>query len=58
MRVTDRLVSVRGHDADGMMATATVVDGRELAGTLARRDVAYVHVDYAKPGCFACLVTR
>ena len=56
-----RLVSVRAYDEAGMMAHADVVDGRELAGSLeglvAWREVAYVHVHYAKPGCFACRVT-
>ncbi len=57
-----RVLSVRGYDAAGMMATADVVDGRELAAgldrMLGRAEVAYVHVHYAKPGCFACSVTR
>lgn len=57
-----RLVAVRGYDADGMMEAADVVDGRELAArldaVLGRRDVAYVHVHYAKPGCFAARVER
>ena len=57
-----RVLSVRAYDEAGMMATADVVDGRELAAhlerVLDRRDVAYVHVHYAKPGCFACTVTR
>lgn len=57
-----RLLSVRAYDETGMMATADVVDGRELAAhlerVLDRRDVSYVHVHYAKPGCFACRVTR
>jgi len=56
-----RLLSVRGYDADGMMTRAHVVDGRELASSLdrlvVRHDVAYVHVHYAKPGCYACRVT-
>jgi len=56
-----RLLSVRAYDAAGMMAQAHVVDGRELAGSLERvfthADVAYVHVHYAKPGCYACRVT-
>jgi len=45
-----------------MMVAADVVDGRELSGQLdwmlARREVTYVHVHNAKPGCFACRVTR
>jgi hypothetical protein len=57
-----RVLSVRGYDAEGFMEAAFVVDGRELAASLdrvlGRRDIAYVHVHYAKPGCFAALVTR
>lgn len=57
-----RLVSVRAYDAAGMMEAAEVVDGRELAAqldrVLERREIAYVHVHLAKPGCFACRVTR
>ncbi|MBV8761790.1 MAG: DUF1203 domain-containing protein [Deltaproteobacteria bacterium] len=57
-----RLVSVRAYDAAGLMVHADVVDGRELAATLERslgdRSVAYVHVHYAKPGCYAPRVTR
>ena len=57
-----RLLSARAYDAGGMMVSADVVDGRELAPALDRmfghHDVAYVHVHNAKPGCFACRVTR
>jgi len=57
-----RLLGVRAYDAAGLLAHADVLDGRELSGaldtTLARRDVAYVHVHYAKPGCYAARVTR
>jgi hypothetical protein len=57
-----RLISVRGYDADGMMQAADVVDGRELASRLeamiGRREIAYLHVHYAKPGCFAARVER
>jgi hypothetical protein len=57
-----RVLSIRGYDAAGMMQAADVVDGRELGGklehVLGRPEIAYVHVHYAKPGCFACRVTR
>ena len=57
-----RLLSVRAYDSAGMMENADVVDGRELASqldrVLDRREIEYVHVHYAKPGCFACRVTR
>lgn len=57
-----RLISVRGYDAAGMMEAADVVDGRELAARLDalldRRDIAYVHLHYARPGCYAARVER
>ena len=57
-----RLVSVRSYDDRGLMVHADVVDGRELAGsldkTLGHRTTAYVHLHYAKPGCYAARVTR
>ena len=57
-----RLVSVRAYDADHLMIEADVVDGRELDAHLARMfaqdAVAYAHVHFAKPGCFACRVDR
>jgi len=57
-----RLLSVRAYDESGMMQLADVVDGPQLASQLEalldRRDVAYVHVHYAKPGCFACVALR
>ena len=57
-----RLLSVRAFDVQGMMLDADVVDGREVDGVfermLGRRDVEYVHVHNAKPGCFAARVDR
>jgi hypothetical protein len=57
-----RLLSVRGFDAAGMMVDADVVDGRELEAAIARlfRDdrTAYLHVHFAKPGCYAARVDR
>ena len=57
-----RLLSVRAYDAAGLLVHADVLDGRELTGaldrTLGHRNVSYVHVHYAKPGCYAARVTR
>lgn len=57
-----RLLSVRGYDAEGALAAAMVIDGRELAThlerELGRREVAYLHVHYARPGCYAGRVER
>jgi hypothetical protein len=57
-----RVLSVRGYDAAGMMEAVDLVDGRELASKLdailGRPEIEHIHVHYAKPGCFACRVTR
>ncbi|HET9990709.1 MAG TPA: DUF1203 domain-containing protein [Kofleriaceae bacterium] len=50
-----RLLSLRAFDAAGMLVAADVVDGRELEPALERllRAAAYVHIHFAKPGCYA-----
>jgi hypothetical protein len=57
-----RLLSLRAYDKDGMIVEADAVDGDMIEPVLerlfARRDTAYVHVHYAKRGCFAALVER
>lgn len=57
-----RLLSVRAYDASDLMTEADVVDGQELENALARMfandRVSYVHLHFARPGCFACRVDR
>jgi len=57
-----RLLSLRAYDKDGMIVEADAVDGSIVEPVLerlfARDDTAYVHVHYAKRGCFAALVER
>ena len=57
-----RLLSLRGYDARGMMAWADVVPGSDIesgiAALFALERVAYLHLHYAKPGCYACRVER
>lgn len=57
-----RLLSVRAYDANALMVDADVVDGRELESAVARlfsdRQVNYLHVHFARPGCFACRIDR
>lgn len=57
-----RLISVRVFDSDHMMIDADVVDGRNLADEIpaffADRAAHYIHLHFAKPGCFAASVTR
>lgn len=55
-------MSLRGFDAEGMMQAADVVDGASLEpaieAMLADPAVAYLHLHYAKPGCYAARVDR
>ena len=57
-----RLLSLRAYDARGMLAMADVCEGRSLEPLLtemfAESAVAYVHVHFAKPGCFSCRIER
>jgi hypothetical protein len=57
-----RLLSLRAYDADGMIVEADAVEGTEVEAVLtrlfARPDTAYIHIHYAKRGCFAALVER
>ena len=57
-----RLLSVRAYDRDALLHDPSLVEGSELAAHLPRvladPAVAYVHVHYAKPGCFAARVER
>ena len=57
-----RLLSLRAYDAADLIVEADVVDGA-LVETLIekffqREDVVYLHVHYARRGCFACRVDR
>jgi hypothetical protein len=57
-----RLLSLRAFDKQGMLLDADVVDGREvetlIERMLADRNVEYIHVHNAKPGCFAARIDR
>lgn len=57
-----RLLSVRGYDSEGMMLRADVVEGREaepmIADFLADPAIAYLHLHYARQGCYAARVDR
>jgi hypothetical protein len=60
--LTLRPLSVRAYDRADEMVDAEVVDGHEAAPLieryLARPDVAYLHLHFARRGCFACRVDR
>ncbi|WP_394843877.1 DUF1203 domain-containing protein [Pendulispora brunnea] len=57
-----RLLSVRAFDRRSMLLDADVIDGPELEGAIARflsqARVSYLHVHYAKPGCYAARIER
>ncbi len=58
--LTRRLLSVRAYDAAHLMVDADVVEGVSAAPLieryLARDEVAYLHLHFAKRGCYACRV--
>lgn len=60
--LTRRPLSVRSYDAADEMVDAEVVDGAEadllIERYLARDDVSYLHIHFARRGCFACRVDR
>lgn len=60
--ITRRLISVRAFDAEHLMLTADVVEGeklKQMIGNMLENDkVQYLHLHYARPGCFAAKVTR
>lgn len=57
-----RILSLRGFSPAGMLVAADLADGKAveaaIAALFARPDVAYLHVHFAKPGCYAARVDR
>jgi hypothetical protein len=57
-----RLLSVRAYTNSAMMRGAMVVEGSELKETIQQlftdKDIGYLHLHNAEPGCFNCLVER
>lgn len=60
--LTLRPLSVRAYDSADEMVDADVVDGAIaeplIERYLARDDVSYLHVHFARRGCYACRVDR
>lgn len=60
--LSNRLLSLRGYDAQDLIVEADVVEGDCAADAIerlfARDEVRYIHVHNAKRGCFACRVDR
>ena len=57
-----RLLSVRAFDAEAMLVDADVVPGTELQPLIERQfataGVSYLHIHFARPGCYAARVDR
>lgn len=57
-----RVLSVRAFDRAGMLVDADIVDGHALEPVIARLlgdpQADYLHVHYAKPGCYAARIDR
>jgi hypothetical protein len=62
LQAPGRLLSVRAYDCNDMLAGAAVIEtaetDRSIQEFFGNRQVAYLHVHYAGPGCFACRVDR
>ena len=60
--IASRLLSVRAFDADHEMIDADVIEGAEVSDLLsaffANPKVDYIHLHFARRGCFAAKVTR
>jgi hypothetical protein len=56
------VLALRGYDRAQLLVDAAIIDGAalepELDRLLARDDVDFVHVRFARPGCFACRIER
>jgi hypothetical protein len=61
-QVDGRVLSLRAYDGDAMMTEAAVVGGEQFrdraTALLEDPDVAFLHVHFAGPGCFAFRVDR
>jgi len=61
-QVHGRVLAVRAYDADAMMTEAAVLPGEgfvdHIAARLTDEHVAFLHVHFAGPGCFAFRVDR
>ena len=57
-----RLLSVRAFDGAGILVDADVADGKELEPLIERQladaQARYLHIHFARPGCYAARVER
>lgn len=60
--LSSRLLSVRAYDAAHLIVDASVREGTHVAEEIERffsnAEVAYLHLHFARRGCFACRVER
>ncbi len=61
-QLRSRTLSLRAFDEEGMIVAADLAEGRALEpaldALLARPDAAYVHIHFARYGCFAARADR
>jgi len=61
-QLRSRTLSVRAFDERGLLVGADLTEGTALEGIITQRfadpRAAYIHVHYAKPGCYAARVER
>jgi hypothetical protein len=61
-QLRQRVLSIRVYDETGMIVSAELVDGRELEALIPKlftdERVTYLHVHFAKFGCYAAHVDR
>ena len=57
-----RFLSIRGYDKKGMMKASLVTEGQNLKEvlneTFNNREIDYIHIHNAKPGCYMCEAVR
>ncbi len=57
-----RMLSLRGFDQAGMMRAADLTEGTLLEPAIQKifdnSEVAFIHIHFAKPGCYAARVSR
>ncbi len=62
LQLRKRLLSIRAYDQNGMMLEADVADGTAVEPVIARMfgndKVVYLHLHYARQGCYAARVDR
>lgn len=57
-----RLLSIRGYNNKGIMKSASVAEGKilkeQLTKALENKEIQYIHIHNASPGCYNCVVER